>query len=86
MGLYANLNEAGTLYWVIVPQGTEYPKPLAGQSGKVDLTSDTAKLQVAAGMNALKSGKASMTAGKDVSFTVSGLSKETAYDLYYRCV
>ncbi len=83
VGLYANLNEAGTLYWVIVPQGTEYPKPLAGQSGKVDLTSDTAKLQVAAGMNALKSGKASMTAGKDVSFTVSGLSKETAYDLYY---
>ncbi|RHO53002.1 S-layer homology domain-containing protein [Ruminococcaceae bacterium AM07-15] len=83
VGLYANLNEAGTLYWVIVPQGTEYPKPLAGQSGKVDLTSDTAKLQVAAGMNALKSGKASMTAGKDVTFTVSGLSKETAYDLYY---
>lgn len=83
VGLYANLNEAGTLYWVIVPQGTEYPKPLAGQSGKVDLTSDTAKLQVAAGMNALKSGKSSMTAGKDVTFTVSGLSKETAYDLYY---
>ena len=83
VGLYANLNEAGTLYWVIVPQGTEYPKPLAGQSGKVDLTSDTAKLQVAAGMNALKSGKVSMTAGKDVTFNVSGLSKETAYDLYY---
>ena len=83
VGLYANLNEAGTLYWVIVPQGTEYPKPLAGQSGKVDLTSDTAKLQVAAGMNALKSGKASMTAGKDATFTVSGLSKERAYDLYY---
>lgn len=83
VGLYANLNEAGTLYWVIVPQGTEYPKPLAGQSGKVDLTSDTAKLQVAAGMNALKSGKASMTAGKDGTFTISGLSKETAYDLYY---
>ena len=83
VGLYANLNEAGTLYWVIVPQGTEYPKPLAGQSGKVDLTSDTAKLQVAAGMNALKSGKVSMTAGKDVTFNVSGLAKETAYDLYY---
>ncbi len=83
VGLYANLNEAGTLYWVIVPQGTEYPKPLAGQSGKVDLISDTAKLQVAAGMNALKSGKVSMTAGKDVTFNVSGLSKETAYDLYY---
>lgn len=34
VGLYANLNEAGTLYWVVVEQGTEYPKPLAGQSGR----------------------------------------------------
>ncbi|MGI5962424.1 MAG: S-layer homology domain-containing protein [Lawsonibacter sp.] len=83
VGLYANLNEAGTLYWVIVEQGEEYPKPLAGQSGQVDLASDTAKLQVAAGMNAKKSGKVSMTQNKDVSFNVSGLDKEKAYDLYY---
>jgi len=34
-------------------------------------------------MNALKNGKVTMTEGKDVSFTVSGLEKETAYDLYY---
>ena len=83
VGLYANLNEAGTLYWVVVAQGEEYPKPLAGQSGAVDLSSDNAKLQVMAGMNALKSGKVSMTEGKDVSFTVSGLEAEKAYDLYY---
>ena len=83
VGLYANLNEAGTLYWVVVAQGEEYPKPLAGQSGAVDLSSETAKLQVMAGMNALKSGKVSMTEGKDVSFTVSGLDPEKAYDLYY---
>ncbi len=83
VGLYANLNEAGTLYWVVVAQGEEYPKPLAGQSGAVDLSSDTAKLQVSAGMNALKSGKVSMTEGRDVSFTVSGLTAEKAYDLYY---
>ena len=83
VGLYANLNEAGTLYWVVVKEGEEYPKPLAGQSGKVDLSSDNAKLQASAGMNALKNGKVTMTEGKDVSFTVSGLEKETAYDLYY---
>ena len=83
VGLYANLNEAGTLYWVVVKEGEEYPKPLAGQSGKVYLSSDNAKLQVSAGMNALKNGKVTMTEGKDVSFTVSGLEKETAYDLYY---
>ena len=83
VGLYANLNEDGTLYWVVVAHGEEYPKPLAGQSGEVDLSSDTAKLQVANGMNALRSGSVRMTEGRDVSFTVSGLDPETAYDLYY---
>lgn len=83
VGLYANLNEAGTLYWVVVAEGEEYPKPMAGQSGAVDWTSDTAKIQVANGMNGIKSGKVSMTEGKDVSFTVSGLEAEKAYDLYY---
>ena len=83
VGMYANLNEAGTLYWVVVAQGEEYPKPLAGQTGAVDLASDTAKLQVSAGMNALKSGSVSMAEGRDVSFNVSGLEAEKAYDLYY---
>ena len=83
VGLYANLNEAGTLFWVVVAQGEEYPKPLAGQSGAVDLSSENAKIQVAAGMNALKSGRVNMTEGKDVSFNVSGLDPEKAYDLYY---
>lgn len=83
VGLYANLNEDGTLYWVVVNHGETYPKPLAGQSGAVDLGSDNAKLQVSAGMNALKSGKVNMTEGKDVSFTISGLEEEKSYDLYY---
>ena len=26
VGLYANLNEAGTLYWVVVKEGEEYPQ------------------------------------------------------------
>lgn len=83
VGLYANLNEAGTLYWVVVKQGEIYPKPLAGQSGPVDWTSDEAKLQVSAGMNALKSGKVNMTEGKDVSFNITGLDNQQSYDLYY---
>ena len=83
VGLYANLNEDGTLYWALVREGEEYPKPLAGQSGSVDLSSDTAKLQVMSGMNALKSGKVTMKENQDVSFTISGLDKETSYDLYY---
>lgn len=83
VGLYANLNEDGTLYWVVVEHGTTYPKPLAGQTGDVDWSSDTAKLQVSAGMNALKSGKVTMKEGTDVSFNVSGLEAEKSYDLYY---
>ena len=83
VGLYANLNEDGTLYWVLVAQGEEYPKPLANQPGPVDWASDTAKLQVANGMNALDSGSVSMRENQDVSFNVSGLDAETAYDLYY---
>lgn len=83
VGLYANLKEDGTLYWVIVEEGTVYPKPLAGSTEPVEWTSPTAKLQVSAGMNALKSGKVSMKEGQDVNFNVSGLAKEHSYDLYY---
>lgn len=82
VGLYANLNEAGTLYWVVVEHGETYPKPIQG-SGAVDLSSDEAKLQVMAGMNALKSGKVNMTANRDVTFNISGLTAEKSYDLYY---
>ena len=83
VGLYANLNEDGTLYWVIVNSGEIYPKPVAGQPGEVDLSSDTAKVQVANGMNALKSGSVNVTAEKDVTFNITGLEPEKAYDLYY---
>ena len=85
VGLYANLNEDGTLYWAIVAEGETYPKPLAGTDpdSTVDLSSDNAKLQVVSGMNALKNGKVTMTANKDITFTISGLEKEKSYDLYY---
>ena len=84
VGLTAALNEAGTIYWVAVKQGEDYPKPLAGQTQKPELSSDTAKLQVASGMNGLKSGKAAVSAAnKDVVLTVSGLTAQAAYDFYY---
>lgn len=84
VGLTAALNEAGTIYWVAVRQGEDYPKPLAGQTQKPELSSDTAKLQVASGMNALKSGKVAVSAAnKDVVLTVSGLTAQAAYDFYY---
>lgn len=83
VGLAAALNEQGTIYWAVVKQGEEYPKPMAGQTEQPALNSPEAKLQVASGMNAIKSGKVSAQANKEVTITVSGLEKQTGYDLYY---
>lgn len=84
VGLTASLNESGTIYWAVVKQGEEYPKPMAGQSEQPALDSTEAKLQVSSGINALKSGKVSVSsANKEVTINVSGLEKQTGYDLYY---
>lgn len=86
IGFLFNLNENGTVYWVAVKQGTEYPKPAAGSNEPVDLQSDYAKLQVTAGMNGIKAGKTAAKANTDTSFTISGLEVQTAYDVYYVAV
>ena len=83
VSMTAALDEVGTIYWVAVKEGTEYPKPSANQASSPALDSDAAKLQVANGMNALKSGKISAAASKSVTISVSGLASETAYDVYY---
>jgi len=83
VGMAATLDEVGTIYWVAVKEGEEYPKPMNGQTTKPDLTSDAAKLQVANGMNAPKSGKVSATANKDTAISITGLTSETSYDVYY---
>lgn len=83
VGLTSTLNETGNIFWVVVKAGESYPKPLAGQTQKPLLSSDSAKLQVASGMNALKAGKVSATANKDAAISVSGLTAQTAYDFYY---
>ncbi|MGE4275710.1 MAG: S-layer homology domain-containing protein [Lawsonibacter sp.] len=90
LGLLCNLNEQGTVYWVAVKSGTEYPKPAAGSATYTDkaefLKTDYAKLQVVSGMNGLKSGKVSAKANTDATVTISGLEVETAYDIYYVAV
>lgn len=83
IALTATINEAGTIYWVVVPEGESYPKPLSGTTGTPLLTSDTAKLQVANGMNALKSGNVRANANRAATLNVTGLTAQTAYDLYY---
>ncbi|MEA4934711.1 MAG: S-layer homology domain-containing protein [Lawsonibacter sp.] len=90
LGLSCNLNEQGTVYWVAVKSGTEYPKTAAGSTPYTDkaefLKTDYAKLQVMSGMNGLKSGKVAVKANTDAAFTISGLTAETAYDIYYVAV
>ncbi len=84
VGLTAALNEKGTIYWVAVQQGQQYPLPLAGQSEPPTLDSEAAKMQVANGMgNVVKSGKLTAAANRDVTINVTGLTAQHAYDLYY---
>lgn len=100
LALTAAINEKGTVYWALVPAGSEYPKPPTSQSGsgsgtdsggegtvtEVDLSSEYAKMQVMYGLNALKSGKQTAQENKDFSFTISGLTVQTSYDIYYVAV
>ncbi|MEG1684028.1 MAG: S-layer homology domain-containing protein, partial [Oscillospiraceae bacterium] len=83
IGMTCMLNEAGDIYWTAVKTGTDYPKPMPGQSGPVDLKSEAAKLQIVSGMGALKSGKAAATANKSTALNIAGLTVQTAYDVYY---
>ena len=86
VGMTATINEKGTIYWVAVEAGAGYPAPLPGTSVRPALDSEAAKSQVINGMNGLKSGKVSATANKPVSITISGLTAQKAYDVYYLAV
>lgn len=86
VGMTATINEKGTIYWVAVEAGAGYPAPLPGTSVRPALDSEAAKSQVINGMNGLKSGKVSASANKPVSITISGLTAQKAYDVYYLAV
>lgn len=83
VGLTAVVDEAATIFWVAVKQGDEYPKPMNGQTTKPTLSSPEAKLQVSSGINGLKAGKVSATANKEALISITGLTSESAYDVYY---
>ena len=96
VNLTVGLNEPGTVYWAVVPRGEAYPKPnLAtghdddneeGPDGtlRAKLTTDYAKGQVKNGRFAVKKGSVRITnASTEVPMNITGLAKETAYDLYY---
>lgn len=88
--LSAAINENGTIFWAVVESGVAYPKPNNqkpedneedGLTARLD--SDYAKLQVANGMKALRSGRVNATANTEADLNITGLEAEKTYDLYY---
>ena len=78
----AAINEDGKVYWAIVKHGTDYPVENAALSDD-DAKELDKKLQIKGGMYALKSGSFNATENTAVSFNMSGLEAETAYDIYF---
>ncbi len=83
VGLQCSINEQGTVYWVAVKEGADYPKPQLTDGKIPSLDSLDAKIQVASGTGGVKSGKAAARPNTEVRLTISGLEAESAYDVYY---
>lgn len=86
------VDEDATVYWVAVPSGDPYPKHDPEVYPNTDpwrefLKDEAAKIQVANGAGAssskAKSGKLTAKANTQFSITISGLERESAYDVYY---
>ncbi len=87
-----SINEDGTVYWVVVKEGADYPikKPGVDYTDEdgVDrfLNSEYAKLQVINGQNGLRNGQQAARADTDFNLAISGLERESSYDVYYVAV
>lgn len=86
----ATINENGTIYWVAVKSGADYPLPNPSndkentEDGKTArLDSEYAKIQVANGMNAVSRGSVTAQANTPVNLNITGLEAETSYDIYF---
>lgn len=75
-----NLNEAATLYWVLLESGSKFPNPPTGGGA---ITVNYAIQQVMAGNGGLDHGKASAKANATGTFQVSGLTPQKSYDIWY---
>lgn len=87
----ATISEDGTIYWVAVKSGADYPLPNPSndkentEDGKTArLDSEYAKIQVANGMNAVSRGSVTAKANTPVTnLNITGLQAETSYDVYF---
>ena len=92
----ATVNEDATIYWAVVSEGADYPLPnlqsdplsedneMEGNTPvRSKLDSEYAKICVKSGMSAIARGQADAKGGTEVTFNITGLQAEKAYDLYY---
>lgn len=84
------VNEDATIYWVAVPSGDPYPKHDPDLFPNTDdwrefLKDEGAKIQITAGVGTAssKSGKLTAKANTQFNISITGLEKESAYDVYY---
>lgn len=92
IGVRCTINEPGTVYWVLVPSGTNFPVPPQGKgwtnTSEEFLRDETAKIQVRngraeAGSNIKAAGSIRANANVPATANITGLDRETIYDLYY---
>ena len=85
VGLTFGLSEPGTVYWAVVEEGTDYPKPRPGMDqSSVDLNDEYSILQIISGLGALKNGSVRVSGNNlQGNINVTGLEPEKSYVLYY---
>ncbi len=80
-----SLDEPGTLYWVIVKKGTPFYSKDIEEVGTPpsQANNELAKMQIKRGLGVKRGSSNAARESTDVSFTITGLQPQTAYDLYY---
>ncbi|HCT63735.1 MAG TPA: hypothetical protein DIC60_00375 [Lachnospiraceae bacterium] len=76
------VSEGGSVYYALCKRGAVFPKPEDGTTDLPALDSDTAIRQVISGNNAYKSGKTTVKQNTETSLNLTGLTEQSAYDLY----
>ena len=78
-----NIDKDGTVYYVIVKHGTVFPTPVFPETKVPDLQSDETKSAIITGNNATKKGSVSGKASVEGNINITGLEKQTPYDIYF---
>ncbi|MFV0515941.1 MAG: S-layer homology domain-containing protein [Aminipila sp.] len=77
-------NEAGTLYWAAYPFDFKFP-PVDDFDSITDaaIKKELIVRAITTGQKAVKNGKTTVSEKKDATLTITGLDKQTPYDVYF---